>query len=88
MKPVYPNLVAEMARRDIKGPTIAAAIGISDRALRGKMAGTVDFTWGEARKIHADFFPEIDIDALFTRSDEVERALRRRGPAPAAYPAP
>lgn len=87
-KSIYPNLVAEMARRGIKRPTIAAVIGISDRALRGRMAGTVNFDWMEVCKIHAAFFPEVDIGVLFERDNEAAPKPRRCSLAPVARPAP
>lgn len=70
MTAVYPNLTGEIAKRGIKRTTIAAAIGISPRALYNKLAGSVSFTLDEATTIKAIFFPDMDVNTLFERSTE------------------
>ena len=65
----YPNLVSAMAVREIKGDTVANALGISGKAFRNKMSGKTDFKFPEAEKIQAEFFSDIPILDLFKRVD-------------------
>ena len=66
----YTELAAEIARRGIKKKDIAANIAISERSFSNKMHGKTDFTWQEIRMISETFFPGIDKDDLFRRSDD------------------
>lgn len=40
----FPNLEAEMVRRDVSNKKIAETIGVCERTLRNKMIGRVSFT--------------------------------------------
>ena len=64
---VYPNLVSEIAKRDIKRKKIAEALNISYKAFSNKMRGVAPFTSDEALIIHESFFPELDMKFLFKR---------------------
>lgn len=64
---VYPNLVSEIAKRDIKRKKIAEALNISYKAFSNKMRGVAPFTFDEALIIHESFFPELDMKFLFKR---------------------
>lgn len=66
----YPNLTGEIAKRGIKKNAIANHIGISYRAFYSKLSGQVSFTWDEAFAIKSQFFPDLDIQQLFSRSDQ------------------
>lgn len=66
----YPNLTGEIAKRGIKKNAIANHIGISYRAFYGKLSGQVSFTWDEALAIKSRFFPDLDIQQLFSRADK------------------
>lgn len=67
----YANLRAEMARKDITVKKIAAAMNKSVAKISKNLNGySGDFTIGEAFKIRELFFPDLEIDYLFYRSDE------------------
>lgn len=69
MKVVYPELVAEIAKRGIKKKDIAKCVEISDKAFCNKLQGKTSFTWDEVSKIRDTFFPETPKDQLFKRAD-------------------
>lgn len=64
---VYPNLVSEIAKRDIKLKKIAEVLNISYKAFSNKMRGVAPFTFDEAIVIWEAFFSDIDIMELFKR---------------------
>lgn len=66
---MYNNLEAEIARKKIKKPDIAKAIGKSYNTLNLKLAGKYPFTYDEALKIHDEFFSECDFKVLFQKSE-------------------
>ena len=74
MVTTYPELVAEMAKRGLTRTSIAKRLGISPRTLYSKLAGDTDFTLSEANKIHAAFFPDVDKEALFARSESAQNS--------------
>lgn len=63
------NLEAEIARRKIKKPVMAEAIGRSYNTLNLKISGKYPFTYDEALIIQEKFFPECDFKELFKKSD-------------------
>lgn len=70
MSVFYPVLAGEIAKRGIKKAAIAKQLGISSRTLYNKMYGLADFTWTEVLAIRSCFFPDIDPQLLFSRSDQ------------------
>lgn len=64
---IYPVLVGEIARRGIKKKTIAASIGICDKALTNKLAGRSEFTWSQVHTICEKFFPDMTPEELFKK---------------------
>lgn len=69
---LYPNLVGEIARRGIKKKVIAQSIGVCDKSLNNKLTGRVPFTWPEVKLIRRQFFPDVDPEYLFKRSDDAD----------------
>lgn len=67
-KPYFPNLEGESVRRGISKGEIAAALGISERAVYNKFTGKVPLTWPEADCIQKKFFPDKEKDYLFSRT--------------------
>ena len=61
------NLVAEMARADIKTHDIATVIGRDDRTARNKIDGITDFTLPEAIKIRDTLFPSMRLEYLYAK---------------------
>lgn len=66
MRPKYPVLAGEIAKRGIKKTVIASAVNVSDRALYNKIVGTTPFTWPEVCTIQSRFFPDMSKDELFS----------------------
>ena len=58
----YENLRAEMARKGISVSETAAKIGLSRQSFHCRLAGSVNFTFDEAKKL-ATFF-NVDVDYL------------------------
>lgn len=69
MNVAYPVLAGEIAKRGIKKVSIASSAGMTDRGLRNKMAGITPFSLPEALAIKNCFFPDMDFEYLFSRSD-------------------
>lgn len=65
---LYPILVGEIAKRNIKRKSVAQALGITEKALYNKIIGKSPFTWPEVRTIRKCFFPDIPSDVLFEES--------------------
>lgn len=68
----YPNLVAEMARKQIKQKDIAECIGKEEQTISKKMKGLNAFTLDEARKISDLLKTDMPIEELFLMTEEVE----------------
>ncbi len=68
---MYRILRAEMVRADISVKELAMKIGITERSLRNKINGVTDFTVTEARKIRPIVSPDMSLDDLFQKCDEV-----------------
>lgn len=66
----FPNLSAEMVRRDVSCDSLAKSVDVCDRTMRNKLAGRVPFTWPEVRTIHWRFFPDVPLDTLFEERAE------------------
>lgn len=64
------NLKAEMARADVSIAEIAAFSGKSWRTISDRIKGIGQFPIQEAIKIKDAFFPGMDLEYLFARSDQ------------------
>lgn len=62
---MFPNLRAEMARKNIKPANISAALNITYDSAINKLNGKTDFTRAEIFKIRDAFFPNLTLDYLF-----------------------
>lgn len=71
---LYPILIAEMAKREIPKKVVAQSIGVCEKAFSNKLSGKTQFTWGEIKKIHQQFFPRFSIEELFSTADEADSA--------------
>ena len=65
----YPTLEREIAGRGIKKKTIAECIGVCNKSLNNKLSGRVNFTLPEASAIKDQFFPDMQLEHLFARSE-------------------
>ena len=61
----YPNLVAEMTRRNITTKDIASEIGRSPDTVSNWLKGKGDFPIGKAFAVQEKFFPSCAIAYLF-----------------------
>ena len=65
---MFPNLRAEMARKEIKTKHIMELLGVSLRTAENRLNGRVPLNLPEMLKIRDGFFPEMTIDYLFFTS--------------------
>lgn len=63
---MYPNLKAELARRDITLAKLAEELGITVPTLSLKLNGKYPLTWDEAVKIKRFIGVDIPIETLFS----------------------
>lgn len=66
---MFPNLKAEMARKNIRKGEIAKALGISQSTLSAKLNQNSRLKYTECVLIKEKFFPEHTIDYLFAISE-------------------
>lgn len=64
---VYPNLTAEMARRNITVNDVAHRLGKHADTVRNWMRGKGDFQMQTAIEVRNEFFPECSIEYLFSK---------------------
>lgn len=62
---VYPNLIAEMTRRNVTVKDIATQIGRSPDTVSNWLKGKGDFPIGKAFIVQSTFFPACTIAYLF-----------------------
>lgn len=62
---LYPNLMAELARRNLTKRDIAQALHKDGRTIRNRFNGSAPFTIPEAFAIRDAFFPGVSLDYLF-----------------------
>ena len=62
---MFPNLRAEMARKNIKPINISSALNITYDSAINKLNLKSDFTRAEIFKIRDTFFPNLTLDYLF-----------------------
>ena len=71
---MYPNLEAELKRRNIKRTTLADYLGISISTMSEKMQGNSDFSLGVAKKIKDFLGVDIPLEILFMTDDATQIA--------------
>ena len=67
---MYPNLRAEIARRNLTNAAVAAAIGLSESQFSLKMNGKFPFTLKEAIAIKSFLMTTLTIEELFEKTLE------------------
>ena len=65
---VYPMIVCQARRRGINLADIAAHIGINAKDLHDKLCGRIPLFFHELCAVHAEFFPDIELEALAWRA--------------------
>lgn len=66
------NLRAEMARANVTIAEIAEFSGKSDRTIRDRIKGKGQFPIQDAIKVKNAFFPGMDLEYLFARSEQAQ----------------
>lgn len=74
---MYPNLKAEMARRQVTANQLAQLLEVRPATVSDKMNGRYRFYYEEVLAIKRHFFPDLSIEYLFHREEDVKYALRR-----------
>ncbi|MBP1992520.1 hypothetical protein [Paenibacillus eucommiae] len=62
---MFPNIRAEMARKNLTIAAMAEVLKINERTLGSKLLGKTEFTWTEVSKIRQLFFPSCSVEYLF-----------------------
>lgn len=62
---MFPNLKAEMARRNISINEISNVLGVSEKTVRNYLNGKSKISWFDVIKIQNSFFPELKVGYLF-----------------------
>ncbi len=65
---MFPNLRAEMARKNITIKEIAEFLGKTDSWLDNRISGKASLPIVDGVRLRNKFFPEIDIEVLFSNS--------------------
>ena len=65
---MFPNLRAEMARKGITQKMIAEFLGKTESWVDNTLRGKTNLPLVDGVKIKNNFFPEIDIEVLFSDS--------------------
>lgn len=63
----YPNLEAELARKNIKRKELAELLKVRPATIYDKLNGKYPFTVNEAMTIKNHFFPNLTVDYLFSQ---------------------
>ena len=66
---MYPNLRAEMARKNVTIAQVAAALGVQPATISRKMIGTNDFTLTELLAIKDFLKVEMPVEELFKKAE-------------------
>lgn len=64
---MFPNLEAELARKNISSKDLAVIIGKNEKTVNNKRAGRTEFTLSEIQAICA-LFPTSSLDYLFEKT--------------------
>lgn len=66
---MFPNLKAEMARKNLDGITIADLIGCNPKTFSSKLNGKTEFTRSEIFKIQKELFSNLTVEYLFSECE-------------------
>lgn len=62
---MYPNLIAETAKKGLKNKTIARTIGVHENTVSNLLTGKSKASIETAFAIKSNFFPNLDLEYLF-----------------------
>ena len=66
---MYPNLEAELKRKNVKRTDIAKLLGYSVGTISEKMTGASGFSFADAKKIKAFLAVDLPLEELFADDD-------------------
>lgn len=69
---MYNNLLAEIARKNLKVKTIGEAVDLKYQTIRNRLIGKTDFSRREMVTIRDVFFPEHTLEYLFHWEDSTK----------------
>ncbi|HHX59690.1 MAG TPA: hypothetical protein GX707_02970 [Epulopiscium sp.] len=72
---MFPNLRAEMARRNIKNADIAKEINVTSDSVSNKNRGKSEYLISEALKIRNTFFIGMSLDYLFSTEEIITPSI-------------
>lgn len=64
---MFPNLRAELQRKNISFVSVARLINCTEKTLQNKMNGKTDFRLNEVLAINEQLLPEFELKYLFKR---------------------
>lgn len=64
---MFPNLKAELQRKNISLVSVAKLINCTEKTLQNKMNGKTDFRLNEVLAINEQLLPEFELKYLFKR---------------------
>ncbi|HEY2419885.1 MAG TPA: XRE family transcriptional regulator [Neobacillus sp.] len=67
---MFPNLKAEMARKNIDGVDISVLIECTPKTFSSKLTGKTEFTRSEIFKIQKEIFPNFTVEYLFSEDEQ------------------
>ena len=67
---MYPEVLAEMARKGITQKQLADVTGISESSLSLKLSGKVKLTFGDALKIKKALNSQLSLEVLFKKEND------------------
>lgn len=70
---MYPNLAAELKRKEKKQEDIAKLLSIRLATVNGKMNGKSEFKISEFKTIKKQWFPNCSLDYLSITKEELEK---------------
>ena len=66
---MYPNLEAELKRKNISTRMLEMMLGLSNKSVHNKLSGSTEFTLSEVM-ILLELLPEFNLPYLFAKKDE------------------
>lgn len=67
---MYPELLAEMARKSITQKELSDLTGISESSLSLKLSGKVKLTFGDALRIKKALNSQLSLEVLFKKKND------------------
>lgn len=72
---MYRNLEAEMARHGVKRKDLAELLGVRYATIIDRLNGKYRFYYDEAYKIKKEYFPDLEIEYLFSNEESATQEV-------------